>query len=92
MGFEWRPHRGGLQDALDAKRTFDTFDDMVNFLRNDWAYTGADVRNVKAEPYGFDARIDWDTYIVSGELHYRAGGEDRVERAVFGFTNGDPAN
>lgn len=86
MAFEFRPHRGGLADAMAEKRTFETWDDLLMFLRDDWSEWYAEPRNVKAEFYCHDTRIDWDTWIVTGELHHPRG----VERAVFGFTNGRP--
>jgi len=90
MAFEWRPHRGALADAMAEKRTFETWNDLLMFLRDDWSEWYAEPKNVSAEPYGFDDRINWDTWIVSGEIHYNVRGEPKVERTVFGWTNGDP--
>lgn len=90
MAFEWRPHRGGLDESMAEKRTFETWDDFIMFLRDDWSRWYAEPRNVKVKPYAYDDRINWDTWIVSGEIHYKVGGEPEVERAVFGWTNGDP--
>jgi len=86
MSFEWRPQRGALADAMAEKREFASFAEMVAFLQQDWSSFGAEVVNVKAEPYGHDARINWDTYLVTGELLHRDGSE----KAVFGYTNGNP--
>lgn len=83
MSFEWRPHRGALA-AMAEKRTFETFDDMALFLRDDWATLGVTLQNVQSQFYGPDTRIGWDTYIITGDL-------SNGEHAVLGFTNGDPS-
>lgn len=90
MSFEWRPHRGGLAEAMAEKRTFESFDDLLMHLRDDWSEWHATIHNVTAEPYAYDERINWDTYIVSGEIRYTMKDKQRVEKTVFGFTNGNP--
>lgn len=90
MAFEFRPHRGHLADAMAEKRTFENWDDLLMFLRDDWSEWYATVSDVKAEPYGYDDRIEWDTYIITGAIHYTVRGEPKTERAVFGFINGNP--
>lgn len=85
MAFEWRPHRGGLAEAMAEKRTFDTFEDMAAFLRDDWGAFGASPTDIQAKWYANDERINWDTYIVTGTL-------PDGTHAVLGFTNGNPAD
>lgn len=84
MSFEWRPHRGALADAMAEMRTFETFEDMASFLRDDWGAFGATPTNIAAKWYANDKRIGWDTYIVTGDL-------PDGTHAVLGFTNGNPS-
>jgi len=39
---------------------------IAQYLRDQWGGLGYDIypENIKVEPYGFDERIGWDTYIV----------------------------
>ena len=83
MSFEWRPHRGTLDDAMAEKRTFADFGEMVAFLNEDWGQYGVTVSDVTAKPYCFDERISWDTWIVTGAI-------SNGEHPVLGFTNGNP--
>ena len=75
----FRPHRGGLAEAMAEVKTFRLREELIAFLNEDLAHYSRkiDEDKFKIEPYGFDKRIGWDTYIVSMDGY-----------GVFGFTNG----
>lgn len=70
----FRPHRGSLAESMREVREVDERME-ITWLTCLW------VREVK--PYGFDARIGWDTHIVLGS---KTLGEETF--SVIGFTNG----
>lgn len=77
----YRPQRGYLADAMSEVRSFETFDDLFKFLKEDlrlWAYLGLTREKLEITPYGFDSRIGWDTFLVHLEGY-----------GVVGYLNGD---
>jgi hypothetical protein len=78
---KYRPHRELLEDSMREVAEIKDFDELVRHMRNevqDW-YPPEELPtpdNVKVEPYIFDDRIGWDTYIVT------------VNGNAWGFTNG----
>ena len=77
----YRPHRGSLDAAMAEIATVDGLPSLVQHMRDTCpSFYPEDERptldNVKIEPYGFDARIGWDTHIVT------------VKGNAWGFTNG----
>lgn len=65
----YRDHRGGLADSMDTVRKVSSRQELIDYLRRDlsaWKFEFPD-EAVKIEPYGYDARINWDTYIVTVE-------------------------
>lgn len=75
----FRPHRGSLDAAMNEVREFNNFDEFLTWLTGYFSEWMVEVRADKLliEPYGYDDRIDWDTYIVTLEGY-----------GVVGFTNG----
>jgi hypothetical protein len=65
----FRPAYGSLVDAMDEKVTVYSRGDLARIL-------GVSTASIGMRPYGYDARIDWDTYIVT------------VNGEGMGFTNG----
>ena len=78
----FRPHRGLLADAMAEVEEIKTLPDMVEKIKRDlepYAHNYVINENtVKVEPYGYDDRINWDTYIVTLK-----------DYGVIGFTNGN---
>lgn len=72
----FRPHRGTLADSMADAVPVHSWHDIA-FL------TGFTVSAI--EPYGFDARIGWDTYIVLTD-------DMATPRQAIGFTNGPLEN
>ena len=58
----YRPHKGTLADAMAQMQTFDTIDEMFDFIVKDWSVYG-DVFTKEdlsvGEDEGKDDRIDW---------------------------------
>lgn len=77
--FRFRPHRGSLADAMAEMREFATFEEMAAHIKAEWSHL-ADVRDIEVEPYHYDARIQWDTHLVTGAL-------DDGKRVVLGYTD-----
>ncbi len=72
----FRPHRGGLDEAMAETREVHCLEDLLELLNGDPYLTPATLSNTRIDSYGFDARIGWHTYIVT------VGGIPR------GFTSG----
>lgn len=78
--FRYRDHRGSLIASMATVQEFDCKDALVEYLQEDLDrfHCGKyDCSAIKVENYGFDERIDWDTWIVSLDGY-----------GVLGFTNG----
>lgn len=54
---KYRPQRGGLAEAMSEVREFDGTVAQLNLLIHPFIVSAV-------KPYGFDARIGWDTYLV----------------------------
>lgn len=79
----YRPHRGGLSESMREVRTIKTFPELVRAMRAEverW-YPIDELpteENTKLEPYGYDDRIGWQTYLVT------------VNGYAWGYTDGVP--
>ena len=63
-----RPHRGSLEDSMQCVEELSgTLEDLVEFLNTGDVYMNGHITPamVKVEPYMFDNRIGWDTYIIT---------------------------
>jgi hypothetical protein len=81
-GVLFRPHRNTLAKAMSEVRTFKSRAELISFLNDDLKQnylrpSAIDEADFRIEPYCYDERIGWDTYIVYEEGY-----------GVFGFTNG----
>lgn len=79
---KFREHRGGLEDSMKTVREFNTEEEFTSFIGDLAARDvsdGSERVAVDIHYYGYDARIDWDSYIVSVPGF-----------GVIGFTNGMP--
>lgn len=78
---KYRPHRQLLADSMAEVSEVTSLDELVRRMCDPikhWypADKLPTVHNVKVEPYGFDERIGWNTYIVT------------VDGEAWGFTDG----
>jgi hypothetical protein len=77
----YRPHRGSLDDSMREVVEVNDFPQLVRHLRRgveSW-YPKDELpteENTRLEPYGFDKRINWETYLVT------------VDAKAWGYTNG----
>jgi hypothetical protein len=77
----YRPHRGSLNDSLREVVEVNDFPQLVRHMRREvesW-YPEDELpteANTKLEPYCYDPRIGWDTYLVT------------VNGSAWGYTNG----
>ena len=67
--FRFRPQRGGLEESMKEVKTFDSKLELAKHL-------GVCYFSVEAEAYGYDPRIEWNTWIVL------------VDGQAVGFTDG----
>ena len=61
---KYRPHRSGLEESLKEARTFDNFEQMKEFIMNDWNNSGfGNLFNIDdiviGDILGDDDRIGW---------------------------------
>jgi hypothetical protein len=70
---KFRPQRGGLAESMAETIEFASLDALRSYLQETLPVW---VEAVEVKPYGFDARIGWDTYIVT------------VNGMAVGFTDG----
>lgn len=81
----FREHRGSLADSMETVVEVDSLKDLENWLNK--IKDIYNIENLKINWYTYDDRVDWDTYIVTGEFRY--GINDTKQRMVLGFTNGE---
>lgn len=64
-----REHRGGLDESMATVREVADRADLLEVIRGTLAPFGVDVKagQLKVEPYCFDRRIGWDTYLITVE-------------------------
>jgi len=72
----FRYHRGGLTESMATTIEIESKKELISILNKN--IFGTDFENITIEPYCFDSRINWDTYIVHLE-----------DYGVIGFTNGE---
>ena len=81
MAILFRPHRGGLAEAMEEVKEVSSFDELVNMVDTELSKFDhglqIDENTVKMSAYGYDHRIDWDTYSVVLKNY-----------GVLGFTSG----
>lgn len=72
---KFREHRGGLGASMATVREVADRDALVAWLAESYSPYGVIVTDdmIAVEPYGFDSRIGWDTYIVTIAGHGVAG-------------------
>ena len=75
----YRPHGGSLADAMAEVISVKSRAELVSFLKEKWWHFFVEVKDedLHIEPYTYDSRIGWDTYIVTLDGY-----------GVQGYTNG----
>ena len=64
-----RPVRGGLDEAMAQVKDFESLSDYADHIYNEhnWMFRngkGVNKELFTTEPYGYDDRINWDTWII----------------------------
>ena len=72
---QFRPHRGGLEESMAEVMEVNSIQDIVDYVEKTTPIPNIKF-NIKVRKYGYDARIKWDTYIVTDQF------------GVIGFTDG----
>ena len=64
---KFRFHRGTLEDSMKAVWEVETIDDILQIFKDEFPMLSHlfNQDTVKIKPYGYDTRIEWDTYIVT---------------------------
>lgn len=70
----YRDHRGSLVESMKTVRHVHSLQDVRTHLESDWL---SEVGEITIIPYGYDKRIEWDTWIVC------------VDGNAVGMTNGE---
>ncbi len=73
-GFLYRDHRGSLADSMSTVQQMDSIEDLETHLSK--VYKQPSVGIITVEPYVYDKRVGWNTYIVC------------VDGRAVGFTDG----
>jgi hypothetical protein len=63
-----REHRGSLDDSMATVREFSgTRAELCEIIRASWepCCPSFTAKQLKVRPYHYDARIGWDTYLIS---------------------------
>lgn len=60
----YRPAGGGLAEAMGRTKEFNSIKEMFEFLVEEHNHA-FEVSDLYVSYYGYDNRIDWDTYIVT---------------------------
>lgn len=75
---KYRDHRSTLSDSMKTVREICSMDDLRDHLESTYIFPGSEIT---VKPYGYDKRINWNTYIVC------------MDGQAVGFTDGplDPS-
>ena len=82
---KFRYHRGGLRESMETVIEVSSKQDLVDKVEPDIFGDKPNVEQITVEPYGYDNRIDWNTYIVTKTI---PGKDGETETGVMGFTDG----
>lgn len=89
---KFRFHTGGLDEAMKTVIEVSTRQELVDHVNKEYErcfMPTLELQELKIEPYGYDDRINWDTYIVTGKAPKPGAPiKDKTEVYVIGFTDG----
>lgn len=75
---KYRDHRGALSDSMETVQEFQTKKELYDYIRGSISPFEFRPEKLKCAWYGWDQRIQWNTYLVSLE-----------DYGVLGMTDGD---
>ena len=65
----YRPHRGGLSEAMEDKQEFETIYELLDWLVEEHM-NAFKKEQVHLTYYGYDHRIDWETFLVTVDCYH----------------------
>lgn len=66
---KYRDHRASLEDSMATERILRSFDEIKDYLlKKSDGWGDEEIEEIWIKYYGFDPRINWDTYLVIGML------------------------
>lgn len=67
MNMKFRYHKATLADSLKTTIEINTKEALFEILKKDLNAFGfkLNIKDIKCIPYGFDERINWNTYLVT---------------------------
>ena len=72
----YRPQRSTLDEAMENLKEFSSIDEMFNYLVQDHRQA-FNKDEIYISDYGYDERIDWQTYIITVSGYFD---EDYLEK------------
>ncbi len=73
---KFRFHRGALAESMATVTTVADKEALCNIIRAAWGYPAFGDGQIEVSPYGYDNRIQWNTYVVT------------LDGKAIGFTDG----
>lgn len=74
----YRPLCGGLAEAMEKTKTFNSIKEMFEYLV-EWHDHAFEIQNIYISYYGYDSRIGWDTYIITTSKY---ANEDYIKKGI----------
>lgn len=81
---KYRAHKGGLAESLAMTIEVNSLDDVAKHFKDTCLFDDVDITDLKCEYYGYDKRIDWDTWIITAAFCNGV-----PERFVLGYSDGE---
>lgn len=78
MRVVYRPVGGGIAEAMGKSRDFSSIKEMFEFIIEQHGHA-FELKDIYLSYYGYDYRIDWDTYIVTTSRYCN---EDYIEKGI----------
>ena len=69
MRILYRPQRGSLDEAMAELKEFSSVKEMLEYLVKEHE-KAFDISDIYISYYGYDERIEWETYIVTVGRYY----------------------
>lgn len=77
--FKYRQYGGYLSDSMRYVKEMENFAELERHITSIWEEVYGEGK-VTVKPYGYDARIDWDTHMVCFNGHCVGYTDGPVER------------
>ena len=74
MKILYRPCDGGIAEALEKMKRFNTVEEMLDYIVAQHKLEDTpcfDKKDIRICYYGYDSRIDWETYLITVDRYYK---------------------